>query len=80
MTEFNVCQFFIDDTHEYVRRNVSAVDAVSAARHYTNNVATRLGVVTRVIITDSDDYCVFEWKHGLGQTFPPLTPTTKEPL
>ena len=68
---FNVCQFFIDGTYEYVRRFVGAQEAVEAARHYTNNVAVAAGVVERVIITDTGDCCVFEWKLGEGITFPP---------
>lgn len=68
---FAVCQFFVDGTCEYVRRGVGPEEAVKAARHYTDNVATKLGVVDRVIITDGDDYCCFEWKRGLGITFPP---------
>jgi hypothetical protein len=68
---FSVCQFFIDGHHEYVRRFVPAKEAVEAARHYTNNVATRMGIIDRVIITDTGDCCVFEWKKGDGITFPP---------
>ena len=32
--KFSVCQFFEDDTYEYVRRNVSVEEAVEAALHY----------------------------------------------
>jgi hypothetical protein len=69
--EFSVCQFFANGAHEYVRRSVGAEEAVKAARHYTHNVATKLGMVERVIITDGEDYCCFEWKRGEGVTFPP---------
>jgi hypothetical protein len=69
--EFSVCQFFADGSHEYVRRFVDAENAVKAAHHYSHNVAARLGVVERVIITDGDDYTCFEWKRGEGVTFPP---------
>jgi hypothetical protein len=68
---FSVCQFFEDGSYEYVRRGVGAEEAVRAARHYTDNVAAHLGITARVIITDGDDYCVFEWKRGEGITFPP---------
>lgn len=70
MNEFSVCQFFEDGTSEYVRRHVGAEEAVIAARHYTDSVAVKMGLVTRVIITDSGDFCVFEWKHGEGVTYP----------
>ncbi|MEH2525851.1 MULTISPECIES: hypothetical protein [unclassified Bradyrhizobium] len=68
--EFSVVQFFRDDSYEYVRRFVSAEEAVQTAKHYTDNVATKLGFVNRVIITDGGDHTVFEWKRGKGVTFP----------
>ena len=71
MNEFSVCQFFEDDSYEYVRRFVSAEEAVKAAKHYTNNVSSRLGLTKRVIITDGGDCIAFEWKHGEGVVFPP---------
>lgn len=68
--EFSVCQFFENDTYEYVRRYVSAEEAVEAAKHYTTNVATKLGATKRVIITDGGDCTNFEWKRGEGVTYP----------
>jgi hypothetical protein len=68
--EFSVCQFFDDDSYEYVRRYVSAEEAVKAAQHYTNNVATMLGVTKRVIITDGGDCIAWEWVRGKGVVFP----------
>jgi hypothetical protein len=69
--EFSVCQFFEDDTYEYVRRYVSAEEAMKAFQHYTNNVAVKLGVTKRVIITDGGDCINMEWIYGKGITFPP---------
>jgi hypothetical protein len=68
--EFSVCQFFADGTHEYVRRFVSAYEAVNAADHYCHSVGARMGMVRRVIITDGGDCIAFEWKHGEGVTLP----------
>jgi hypothetical protein len=68
--EFNVIQYLTGDVQEYVRRGVDAKTAVEAARHYTANVAARLGITQRVIITDGGDATVFEWKQGEGVTFP----------
>lgn len=68
--EFSVCQFFEDDSYEYVRRNVSAEEAVTAARHYTDNVSVKMGLTKRVIITDGGDYTVFEWVAGKGVIYP----------
>lgn len=60
--KFSVCQFFVTGEYEYVRRYVSAKEAVDAALHYTNNVATKMGIIERVIITDGGDCTVWEWK------------------
>jgi hypothetical protein len=68
---FSVCQFFPDGSYEYVRRGVGAEEAVKAAHFYTHNVASQIGVTQRVIITDDDDFCCFEWKAGEGITYPP---------
>jgi hypothetical protein len=67
---FSVFQFFEDGSCERVREGVSAEEAVKAARHYTDNVASRLGLVERVIITDGGDECCFQWQRGKGITFP----------
>jgi hypothetical protein len=67
--EFSVCQFFDDGTSEYVRRFVSAEEAVKAAKHYTESVGARLGMTVRVIITDGGDCTNFEWKFGEGITY-----------
>lgn len=71
MTEetFNVCQFFEDDSYEYVRRNVGAEEAVKAAHHYCHSVGAQIGTTKRVIITDGGDCVNFEWKFGEGVTF-----------
>lgn len=69
--EFSVCQFFTDGSYEYVRRDVSADEAMVAVEHYTNNIATMFGIVARVIITDGGDCVVYEWTKGGGVIFPP---------
>jgi hypothetical protein len=70
MNEYSVCQFFSDETYEYVRRYVSAEEAMRAALHYTQSVGAQFGSTRRVIITDGGDCCCFEWKFGEGVTFP----------
>lgn len=70
MNEFSVCQFFQDETYEYVRRFVSAEEAVTAAKHYCTSVGARLGTTVRVIITDGGDCTNFEWKFGEGVVYP----------
>jgi hypothetical protein len=69
--QYSVCQFFEDDSYEYVRRFVDAAEAVKAVAHYTNNVTSRIGITKRVIITDGGDSICFEWEFGKGITFPP---------
>jgi hypothetical protein len=68
--EFSVAQFFSEDNYEYVRRFVSAEEAVKAARHYITSVAARTGMVKRVIITDGGDCTNFEWIYGKGIVYP----------
>lgn len=68
-TEFSVCQFFKDGEYEYTRRWVTIAEAWAAFEHYTASVAARIGMVTRVIITDGGDCIVAEWRYGLGITW-----------
>lgn len=70
--KFNVVQFFEDGSYEYVRRSVSARDAVAAMMHYKSSVAARAGMVTQVMITDMLDQTVFHWVYGKGIVFPTL--------
>lgn len=69
--EFSVCQFFLDDNYEYVRRWVSPEEAMEAFRFFTNNVAARAGLTKRVIITDGGDCTNMEWEYGKGIVYPP---------
>lgn len=68
--EFSVCQFFMDGSYEYVRRFVSMEEAVEAVKHYCTSVGARMGLVTRVIITDGGDCINFEWTKEKGVIFP----------
>ena len=55
-------------------KELSFVDAETAfnrARSLIDSPAAEyLNVVRRIMITDGDDFCVFEWKHGEGVVFP----------
>jgi hypothetical protein len=64
MELFNVVQFFEDGSYEYVRKNVTANEAVSATQHYTTSIGAQLGTTVRVIITDMMDCIAFEWEKG----------------
>lgn len=68
---FSVYQFFEDDSYERVRFAVSIEEAKKAAKHYCTSVAARMRFTVRVIITDSGDCIVFEWKKDEGVVFPP---------
>lgn len=86
---FSVCQFFSDGSYEYIKRHVSAKEAIDTFRRYTTNVAAKIGMTQRVIITDSWDYINFEWQFKKGLTYPDLranpmkqeaTPTNAEDI
>lgn len=71
METFSVTQFFVGGVYETVRSHVDADEAMKAFSHYTNNVATKMGVVERVIVTDGGDFVNAEWKKDEGYTYPP---------
>lgn len=68
--EFSVALFYVDGTHEYARRFVLAAEAIQTAKHYTTNIAAKVGLTQRVIITDGGDCIVLEWEYGKGITYP----------
>lgn len=68
--EFSVCQFFENQSYEYVRRFVSVEEAVKAFHFYTHNVAAHTGLTKRVIITDGGDCIAAEWEYEKGVTWP----------
>ena len=70
VNEFTVIQYFKGGGHENVREHVSGEEAVKAFYHYTNNVASKVGITERVIIVDYGDCVNMEWQHGKGITFP----------
>ena len=69
--EFSVFQWFPDGSYECVRSYVTAEEAMKAYAHYTNNVASKMGVTQKVMITDGGDCCVAEWRQGEGYVWPP---------
>lgn len=70
--EFSVCQFFANGDYEYVRRWVSAQEAVNAARHYVDSIAAKAGIVSKVIIVDAGDHTNFLWERERGIVYPLL--------
>ena len=67
---FSVYQFFVNGMNERVRQFVPMDEAIAVAKHYSSNVAVRMGITTRVIITDAMDRTVYEWKQGEGVVWP----------
>jgi hypothetical protein len=67
---FSVALFFPDDRYRYEGRWLDAEEAVNLAKECTDRPAAQAGFIRRVIITDADDFTVFEWKHGEGVTYP----------
>jgi hypothetical protein len=58
---FSVCQFFPDDSYEYVRRSVNLDEAVEAFSNCVVATSTK-----RVIVTNGQ--VSLEWKSGEGIT------------
>lgn len=50
--------------------SVTFEEALKWFKHHTSNVTASLGLTKRVIIVDSGDCIVAEWKHGQGITWP----------
>jgi len=71
MSEFSVCQFFPNGQYEYVKRHVSAEEAVACFTQLITSVGAKIGTTRRVIITDGGDCCNMEWKFGEGIVYPP---------
>ena len=75
--KFQVHQFFADGTNEELTQEpLEAAAAVERAKAATQSVAAKTGLVQCVRITDSGDYCVFEWIYGKGVVFPPAPGST----
>lgn len=76
MTEerFSVCEFYSDGSYTYLKpRFISAREAMRMASHSITSVGAQIGIIQRVIVTDGGDCINFEWKYGLGVTFPQLS-------
>ncbi|MDE2095663.1 MAG: hypothetical protein KGL39_00270 [Patescibacteria group bacterium] len=78
--EFSVFQYFPDGSYEQVKRFVGSEEAVKEAIQLASSVGAHIGTTQRVIITDGGDYCVWEWKHDLGITFPPEVAGKLKPI
>ena len=67
---FSVAEYYPDGSWSYALERAPADQAVLTAKGRTETVAAKVGLVTRVIITDSDDTTNFDWRFGQGVVFP----------
>ena len=67
---FNVFWWDRDGGQHKELSNVEVMPAMQACKRLTQGPASVLGIVERVIITDTGDCCVFEWIKDIGVTFP----------
>lgn len=72
--EFSVAQFFRDGSSEYVRRWVGPQEAVETLKDYSERPAAKIGMIVKLIITDSGDFTNMQWEFGKGVVFPPRDP------
>jgi len=70
---FSVYWWDAEDNQNLELRDVPAKDAAMRAVALSDpqRPINLLGGINRIIITDSCDLCVFEWKKGEGVVWPP---------
>jgi hypothetical protein len=71
MERFDVWLFFRSGDRERLEENLSAEQAVAAAKRFSESVGAKTGLLDEIRITDAGDNCVFQWLHGKGVIFPP---------
>jgi hypothetical protein len=71
LSEFSVVEFYDNGYHACVERGLDAESAVKLAKRCADAAAATGEFVVKIIVTDGDNYTVFEWQHGKGVTFPP---------
>ena len=62
--DFWVVWFDPENNYHIEKRWCGDKEAVETAISLTRRPAVALGIIKRVIITDGDDCCTFEWKDG----------------
>jgi hypothetical protein len=62
--EFSVYWWDRDGMGHEELRFVGPAEAVKAVARLTTGPAAKAGMVQRVIVTDGDDFCNYEWKDG----------------
>lgn len=73
MDDFHVYQFYVGGLHERATLEpVGEHHAVKRAAELTQTLGARIGSTCRILITDRDDYVVWEWRYGEGLILPAL--------
>ena len=68
---FNVVLFFPDGgPGHFEKSNVTVDEAMETAMDFARRPAARIGMIERIIITDSGNSVCLEWQFGKGVTFP----------
>ena len=70
---FSVYYFSNQDLGNIIERECYLVPLDEAKKwfaHHITNVCANAGFTVRVIVTDSNDHIVAEWKYGQGITWP----------
>lgn len=57
--------------YSYVGVDYTAEQAVKMALRIVTGAAAHMGLVSRVMITDEDDFANFLWERGKGVIYPP---------
>lgn len=68
-TKYNVCQFASDGKYNYLCRGKPLDIAAEVFSKATDSSGARIGLTTRIILTDSSDNITTEWLYGRGITF-----------
>jgi hypothetical protein len=70
MELFDVWLFYRSGYHDKAEENLSAEQAVEAAKRFSESVGAKTGLLEEIRVTAGDDNCVFQWVYGKGVTFP----------
>ena len=70
---FQVWTFYKDETYREVPKNggYTAEEAVMKAKELIEQKEDPTGQFHKIIITDQDDMCCFDWRLEKGIVFPP---------
>jgi hypothetical protein len=68
--EFSVYWWDRQDRQVVEHRFVDIEQVKSSILRLTKGSASRLGFITRVMVTDGGDFCAFEWSKEKGVIFP----------